>query len=565
MEMLDSYKDYRKHRPEYNEWKNNQEELEAKRLAYVKEEGVDEFQKKEGLKRAKAVLNAVDIMDEYSQSRAEDAEIVVQSITNQVAALAVYPGMGLGALIGYKALKGSVNKEFKVLMGALVGGIASAAIIQPLLAQWGAKKETQASQNGRFEAMTKDLSCVKQFAVLDDKQEEEVENIAKTIDVPKKEAQKLNRANGGIFKAIKFLIKGEEDEITKARKEFKKTLKEDEEKFDKVQLSEKQIEEAKRDQQLIQNVVEKIDIASQEYAEDVELATDALNAAGLGSGAVLGAALYKILGLFKVSNKKRLYSALGLGGVLAVGASVLATKLQKQASRVGRFKAKQDFINNPDKLIYVDNEKAKDKDPAPYKTDNKKPAFFKFIAQLFKENKEYNDYIKENSTKIKQEARAREQIELTPEQEKRARQLQQNVFKMFNKLDDKSQKYAEHIEALGETVQNIVSSAATLFMMSGLKDLLKISGSTATDITKGFKPLYRNIAIAFPFVTALNIYVTKEQKKASRVADMLAVKETEDYRHFVDYSAIDKPAQEEKAATSSEAPISPLLKARLNK
>ena len=34
----------------------------------------------------------------------------------------------------------------------------------------------------------------------------------------------------------------------------------------------------------------------------------------------------------------------------------------------------------------------------------------------------------------------------------------------------------------------------------------------------------------------IDIYTTKAQKKASRVADMLALKELEDYRHYADYS-----------------------------
>ena len=34
----------------------------------------------------------------------------------------------------------------------------------------------------------------------------------------------------------------------------------------------------------------------------------------------------------------------------------------------------------------------------------------------------------------------------------------------------------------------------------------------------------------------IDIYTTKAQKKASRVADMLALKELDDYRYYADYS-----------------------------
>ena len=36
----------------------------------------------------------------------------------------------------------------------------------------------------------------------------------------------------------------------------------------------------------------------------------------------------------------------------------------------------------------------------------------------------------------------------------------------------------------------------------------------------------------------VNAYITKEQKKASRVADMLAINELSDYRQFADYSRV---------------------------
>lgn len=43
-------------------------------------------------------------------------------------------------------------------------------------------------------------------------------------------------------------------------------------------------------------------------------------------------------------------------------------------------------------------------------------------------------------------------------------------------------------------------------------------------------------AIAVLPVIGIDIYTTKAQKKASRVADMLALKELEDYRQYADYS-----------------------------
>ena len=39
-------------------------------------------------------------------------------------------------------------------------------------------------------------------------------------------------------------------------------------------------------------------------------------------------------------------------------------------------------------------------------------------------------------------------------------------------------------------------------------------------------------------VIGIDIFTTKAQKKASRVADMMALKELDDYKHYVDYSNV---------------------------
>ena len=162
----------------------------------------------------------------------------------------------------------------------------------------------------------------------------------------------------------------------------------DKELFDKVKLTDKEIEEAKKDKQLIQNVVEKIDIASQDYAEDVELATGAITTAAFAGGFLSGFITNKILSKIPGSLQKHSKSiSILVGVILALGSSIYCTKVQKQASRVGRFKVKQDFMNNPEKLLYVDDDKITDEDGTKYLNTNKKPGFFKFICQIFKENK----------------------------------------------------------------------------------------------------------------------------------------------------------------------------------
>ncbi len=545
MEALTNYIDYRKNKPSYEPWKNSQDEKEAKRLAYIEKYGISEEQKQNDIKRAKAVLNAVDIMDEYSQSRAEETEMLTQPVMQTIASITSTLGMGLGFLLVSNKkigkLLSNLSKQKNIEKNILYMGLAtlSGAItsLPIMLASyvWGTKKEIEASRIGRHEAMNKDLASAKQFAILNDEQVAKRDEISKTIKIDEKEAKKATAHVGGInsiLKSLKNLVL-KNKEYEKSKEEFNKKLQEDRAKFDTVEVSEEQLLEAKKDQQLISNVVEKIDIASQDYAENIELATSAISTLALGSGGLLGFITNKIIKNINFKNpniKKGLPYVIGLGATCAL--SLIGVKLQKDGSRVARFKVKQDFLNNPEKLYYVDDEKVKNEDGSKHRSAHKALNIFKFIPQALKDHREYKQYLKENNIKDKQKRLAQEQIELTPEQEKRAKQLQNNVFKTFNAVDDKSQKYSESTELMGEGALSIVSLLASIIPIATItKSLNNISPETPVFKRAGIS----SIAAFVPIILA-NALITKEQKNASRVADMLALKELEDVRNYVDYS-----------------------------
>ena len=66
--------------------------------------------------------------------------------------------------------------------------------------------------------------------------------------------------------------------------------------------------------------------------------------------------------------------------------------------------------------------------------------------------------------------------------------------------------------------------------------------SSSCEAHDSFHKSYANLPIQHAVLLSvlpslgINAYITKEQKKASRVADMLAIDEMADYRHFADYS-----------------------------
>jgi hypothetical protein len=135
-----------------------------------------------------------------------------------------------------------------------------------------------------------------------------------------------------------------------------------------------------------------------------------------------------------------------------------------------------------------------------------------------------------------------EQLELSEEQIKDAKRLQHNTFKTFNKVDEYSQKYAESIEALGQAIQYPLSMIFSMIGVAlGSKHLMNaVKTKNRSQATLSFIKYASIVFLSALPAMGFNALITKEQKKASRVADMLAIKEMEDYRNFADYSKFKK-------------------------
>lgn len=587
MEIVKNYLEYRKFKPEYKEWKQKRNEEASKKEKYFKSNPLPEDEKQKQLEKMRVILNAVDTMDEFSQSKAENTEIATEAIKATVTQFAGTIGLGIGAALAFTkpgaAIKNKLVSKIPSLentyeMFAMMGSALFAMFASIPLITWGTKNEIFASKIGRHEAVTTKLNSENQFAILDEKQKAEV--LAKAENMTAKDDGILEKTSSSFKEAFATVgnLFSENEEVKDYLFEENKKFEAHKKNFDKP-LSNKDIKTAKEEQEMITRIVEEIDTASQDYAEDVEFATGSLAVSATAIGAGLGflvkktvdilakvmpeGAVNKVkeavgkLGKNAVSKGgaavKLLPVILGLTGMFA--ASIAATKLQKQASRVARFQTMKDLANNPEKLMYVDDEKLKDIEP---EVKEKKENIFSFYKRLFKENSEYNKYLKANGKKDKNYRLALNEIKLTEKQKADAKQLQSNVFKAFNRIDDKSQTYSESTEAFGE----MVKTYGTLFsMLAGVLGTavmsMKLKSNSTKDIIKTLLPTYLGLIPAI----ALEFFVTKEQKGASRVAHMLAIKDLEDYKHFVDYNNLTPetpaaPASKENDNTKKPAPKS---------
>ncbi len=80
----------------------------------------------------------------------------------------------------------------------------------------------------------------------------------------------------------------------------------------------------------------------------------------------------------------------------------------------------------------------------------------------------------------------------------------------------------------------IVLSACSFKMFDFNSDSVKVNKKSIAAIILSFVP-----------TILLNILITKDQKNASRTANMMALQEMDDYRNFADYSNGNKNAKSE--------------------
>ena len=90
MSTFGDYKSYKKYEPAYANWKNKRDIQESKRMAYLKQNPNE--MSKEDIQRGQALVRAIDIMDEYSQKRAQDVEVATQSVVSMALEFMIFAG-----------------------------------------------------------------------------------------------------------------------------------------------------------------------------------------------------------------------------------------------------------------------------------------------------------------------------------------------------------------------------------------------------------------------------------------------------------------------------------------
>ncbi|MEW5819651.1 MAG: hypothetical protein AB1782_05620 [Cyanobacteriota bacterium] len=560
VEVFDTIKQVKSNFAPYKQWEQKQSNIEAQRQQLHKTINTSPDQLKQAHLYGKAVVDAVNIMDRYSEDKAEDVEMATQSIMQFWVQI-----LTMGSLAGYFFLNsrfpgvmnhynGLFNKLAKIYpekvanhasemlkMMTFMVGTSIFGLIPSIL--YSNHLQKTASRIARFQARETELKDPKNFVIYDDKQFEQAQEKAKLIPEEKESRFKgLNPfGKDGPFSTIKSLLKDR-----KAYKEWKLKSETDEQVYKQlfnIPVNSEQIEKAKSHQEIIFNIIKKVDIASQEYSENVEVATSAFNSVVLGSSTIIGYLSHKAIGILEkvkgsaVSPLIKAIAPWGIALAMVIGLTSTTTKLQKEGARIGRFKAKKELLKDPHNFIHYTDQQMKTVGNINVEEDtslkNKIKKLFNEVMFIFTALKDYKEYKNYKKTQEKEEIKlnkALKQVNVSPEQLAEATKLQEKVFRMFEKMDENSQRYQEDIEASAEIVTSFLGSfmaigagGITFKLLNKLTSNPKIRGALS-------------IVVSMVSLLGLNAFVTKLEKKASKIGLMQAIKDLEDPRNFVDFT-----------------------------
>lgn len=209
-----------------------------------------------------------------------------------------------------------------------------------------------------------------------------------------------------------------------------------------------------------------------------------------------------------------------LGGI---GFNLWGTNKQKEASRLGRFQAKQhelkdvkNFITYTPEQIEAAKILAKS---MPDKKDNKSiTKVFKDMKQMSLDKKEYKKWLEaklENPDDVEKVLNAK----FTPEQIAQGEEDKELIVNIVKDINIEAENYSENMENVADTL-TMLSFLGSIPIAVGINKVLK-NVKNVPAYAKGFVPAVAGMAFTFGVL----LWGTSEQKNASRVGRFAKRKE----------------------------------------
>lgn len=506
-EFFDSIKQVKQNWQPYKKWDEEQDDKEAQRKELHKRHPISQKELEQAKSRGATIINAINVMDQYSENKSQDMEQATQTIS-------IIPnliGSFTGGYVGFKLSARIKNPMLKLFVNPLTTGLIGGLFASIPASIWSAKAQLMASKVARFQARENELKDPQNFVVYNQEQLEEGKNIAKSLTDEKKENGFFK--DNGLVQMISTVKSVNKDK--KAYEKWSETNQEEDKliKYSyKDGIPENKLKNAKADQQILTNTVKKINQYAEDYSENVETATNTAGTAiSLISAPVIGFAINyaikflntaKILSEDSIIKKQQKTISSFAGLATTVFLQLWFTSLQKTAAKVGRFNAKQDLLSDPQNFVYYDDkqlETVKDIKAPKQKTGlfaNFSESFTTLIS-LVKDTFKYNKYEKTQGKEDEKLRKALKQVKLNQGQLDEAKNLQGKTFNTFEKIDEMSEKYSENVEAATDVFTQSMPVLALLGLMgmvAGTASIIKnkFKDKNPEEIMKYLKKLENN-------------------------------------------------------------------------
>lgn len=562
MEFFDTIRQVKGNWSPYKKWDIEQQKKE-KQNEELRKKYPPTTQDLENAKQyGRTVVDVINTMDQHSIDKSEDASLIIGTygMILDAAALALFKP--LNNLIGKIPIPRLKNNTTKKLCIGLVTAFLEVEIMSTILHILKAKYEKQASRIARYQTRERDLKDYRKFVVYNEQQIKEAEKIAKTLPEVKEETKVRKKG----FHPVDDIKNAQKtvNTLTEDNKNYENWkenyLKEEalkKEKFKTLNPSQMDLNKAERDRDALLNTIKKIEFSSLDYLNNMVVLL-ATAVAGLSLAIFVGGhGLNKMLDKLKSKVKFLEKNPLMLKSIKGFNLSVLpmfvpvimlssSIKMLKDAARVGRFKAKQELLNNPESFVYYDEDKRK---KASANTNyNIKPKIFweklktdlNEIKNFKKDFAEYNNYMK---TQHKEELKLDEalmQVKISDQQKQDAIQLQKKAFHSFEKMDEKAQRFNDDTEAGVDIASRIFMGLATCSLRingvikgNDLLDKKKILSSS-----KMFKELFPMFVLPQLIYPVVKTITTRIKKDAGRIGVMTAMQDLDDPKNFLDQKTV---------------------------
>lgn len=508
-------------------------QLERKK-AYLKNNPLSYEDEKKNLQRIDNLLNALDVIDDYSAKKTDGTKNTTFFLIASVDQGLSYLGSTLGMIIAsLPFVKKHLNK-FAQKVDTQAGKIKNAAKINtknakipdasttltsalPVLfcAALGylisnpianmIRKAHQKITKNEFQDIAKhELSDPKYFAVLNDEQMQYVEFLMRTQITNEEIKNEFKNHKLNLIDASKTIIGKDEDNFLN---DFKLENKESLEKY---------YNEANEDRRLILDAMAKIDHDSSLYSQKIDKISNLLSLlADIMSSAVIVPNLQQKSQNLPIKTRilKLIFELIPIS--IAITFGFLSQYLSSENEKIGRFVAKENLRNNPQYLYDVNmNEQDENIKPQDKKSKNPIKNFINDVKTLYKDYKEYTLYHSRHHIQNRKKQKAMSKVNMSNEQLERAKMFQKNTLMVCDNFYNKKHNVKVESEEKKNKLTNAASIVLNLTAMILAPLFISLNWDSFIDLVKtlknnngkiNIKSIYQEIKAFAPSLAALFI------------------------------------------------------------